>query len=69
MKNISQDLKTVLIYPTLGISVFSVTYLAYKHVDIHLLGRQIVIRYFKVVFLCTMIGFAIPSFKKINVGK
>jgi len=69
MQKMSREIKTVLIYPTLGIIVFSVTFLAYKHVDIRLLGSQIDIRYFGVVFLCTMMGLAIPSFKKLNGGK
>lgn len=69
MKKMPQELKTVLLYPTIGIIVFSVTFLAYKHVDISLFGSKIDIRYFGVVFLSTMIGLAIPSLKKLNDGK
>lgn len=69
MKKMSQELKTVLLYPTLGIIVFSVSFLVHKHVDISLFGSKIDIRYFGVIFLSTMIGLAIPSLKKLQSDK
>lgn len=64
-KNI-KPLKNIIIYPTIGIIFFSITFIANKYVDINLFGNRIDIRYTGIIFLACMIGYAMPSLIKLQ---
>jgi len=62
----SEALKKVLIYPTIGIIVFSFTFIANKYMDIILFGNRIDIRHAGIIFLVTIIAYSVPSLRKLN---
>lgn len=69
MNNKSEKLKLlkhIVIYNTIGIVVFSVTFLTNNYVNIMLFDNKIDLRYAGVIFLVSMIAYTLPSLSKIN---
>lgn len=69
MNNKSEKLKLlkhIVIYITIGIVVFSVTFLTNNYVNIMLFDNKIDLRYAGVIFLVSMIAYTLPSLSKIN---
>lgn len=60
-----KPLKKVIVYPAVGIVFFIVTFIVNQYADIHLLGNRIDLRIVGIIVLATMIGYSIPSLKKI----
>ncbi len=56
-----KNLKQVILYNTIGIVTFSICFVFMKHTEIDFFKDYLDLRYFGLIFLCSMMGFTIPK--------
>jgi|GEM_PF-4673007 len=61
-----KPLRHLILYNTIGIIVFSITFVSNNYIDIILLENRIDLRYGGVIFLVSMMAYTLPSLLKLH---
>lgn len=57
----SNNLKQVIFYNTIGVVVCIICFVFMKFTDIAFFENYLDLRYFGIIFLCSMVGYTIPK--------